>query len=293
MSVKLTESDTPELAAPETKHIVDVLIEERARHLLHMPVVWPLVQHLGYPLLKYKSAVEMADAIAAMSGREVMDHVSGLLNLHLTITGADHIPREGKFMLVANHPTGIADGIAVYDALKPIRPDMVFFANRDALRVSPGLDDIIIPIEWVVSERSAAKSRETVKRMVRAFRDESVVVMFPSGKLAQPKLSGIREEPWASTVVNLARRNNTPIVPLYMRGRNSLLYYFLCLANRELRDMTLFNELLNKTQYPFQLTFGAPIPPEALGKDGSGTTERLKSFVEFELARNPAATFGA
>lgn len=292
MSVEL--SPSPALTKDTAPaHIVDVLIEERARHLLNMPVIWPLIQRLGYPLLKYKSARQMADAIANMSGVEVMDHVSALLQLQLTISGADHIPRTGKFMLVANHPTGIADGIAVYDALKPIRPDMVFFANRDALRVSPGLDDIIIPIEWVESERSAAKSRETVKRMVRAFRDESVVVMFPSGKLAQPKLSGIREEPWASTVVNLARRNQTPIVPLHMSGRNSLLYYFLCLANRELRDMTLFNELLNKTQYPFELTFGAPIPPEALGKDGSGATERLKAYVEFKLKSGHDRAFPA
>lgn len=282
-------SDLP--VSDADRHIVDVLIEERARHLLKRPRTWALIKRLIYPLLKYETAVQMADAIADREAREVMDHVSGLLDVRLNVTGAENIPREGRFLLVANHPTGIADGVAVYDALKPIRPDMCFFANRDAIRVNPKLEDMIIPVEWVVDTRTPAKMREMVRRMTRAFQDDGAIIMFPSGRLALPTWKGLREQDWFGTTVNLARRHNTTVIPLHMTGRNSLLYYFFHLTSPELRDMTLFNELLNKKNYLFNMTFGAPIDPTLLEGDATEMAARLKSYVEDELSQDPQARF--
>ena len=51
-----------------------------------------------------------------------MDYVSRLLSLDLDITGLEHIPTSGAFIIAANHPTGIADGVAVYDALTRVAP---------------------------------------------------------------------------------------------------------------------------------------------------------------------------
>lgn len=279
--------------APDSggKHIVDVLIEERARHLLHQPLVWALVRHLIYPLLRYRSAVGMAEKIAPMSGAEVMAFVSGILRLRLSLQGTENIPRAGRFILISNHPTGIADGVAVYDALKGIRADMCFFANRDALRICPRLEEMIIPVEWVEATRSKAKTREMVKRMVRAFREENAIIMFPAGRPAVPGFQGLREREWFGTIVTLARRRNTPILPLYMSGRNSLLYYFFHLTSSELRDMTLFKELLNKKNYPFSMTFGPLIQPEAFDGDPSELAARLKTYVEDELSKDPAKAF--
>ncbi len=278
-------------AAAGDQHIVDVLIEERARHLLKRPVTWALVKRIIYPILKYRTAVQMADEVSEMSAQEVMEHVSGLLSVRLNVQGREHIPREGRFLLVANHPTGIADGIAVYDALKETRPDMCFFANRDALRVNPNLEEMIIPVEWVVDTRTKAKMREMVRRMTRAFKDDGAIIMFPSGRLALPTWRGIREQDWFGTTVNLARRHKTPVLPLYMTGRNSLLYYLFHLTSAELRDMTLFNELLNKRGYLFNMTFGPVIDPTQLDGEPTEVASQLKSYVEDELSKEPGKPF--
>jgi len=289
MTDRALPSDLP-VPDPDS-HIVDVLIEERARHLLARPRTWAMVKRLIYPILKYRTAIQMADAIADKDAREVMEHVSALLSVRLNVTGAENIPREGRFLLVANHPTGIADGVAVYDALKPIRPDMCFFANRDAIRVNPKLEEMIIPVEWVVDTRTPTKMREMIRRMTRAFKEDGAIIMFPSGRLALPTWKGLREQDWFGTTVNLARRHNTTVIPLHMSGRNSLLYYFFHLTSPELRDMTLFNELLNKKNYPFDMTFGAPIAPTHLEGDATEMAARLKSYVEDELSQDPQARF--
>jgi putative hemolysin len=83
-----------------------------------------------------------------------------------------------------------------------------------------------------------------------------VLLIFPSGALAQMREGKLVDEPWHQTAVSLARKNKSPITPLHVNGRNSSLYYTFCGLNRELRDITLFHELLNKQGDKFHLTFG-------------------------------------
>jgi putative hemolysin len=188
-----------------------------------------------------------------------------------------------------NHPAGIADGIAVFDAISSVRDDVIFFANRDAVRAAPGLADIIIPVEWVDDKRTHERRKETVKSMVRAFRDQRLVVIFPSGRLAQPTLRGLKERPWQSTAMNLAIKYGPPVIPMHVRGRNSALYYLFYFLHQELKDMTLFRELFNKEGASYQITMSAPFDPremmEAHGNDLEHMTERLRRFVAEEMPR--------
>ncbi len=117
-------------------HIVDVLIAERAPRLTRS-MIWPLVRPAFNSLLGYGKARRMADAIHGLSGQAALGHVSNLLDLKVSSLNLDRLPATGRCIIVANHPTGIADGIAVYDAIRKRRADAIYFANADALRVSP------------------------------------------------------------------------------------------------------------------------------------------------------------
>ena len=235
----------PNLTAPadpsgsaDARHIVDILIEERARHLRTQPALWFLVQRLIYPLLRYRAAIRMADAIASLAGREVFEQVAKELRLKLAVEGLEHVPRAGPCMIVANHPTGIVDGIALFEALKGVRDDICFIANHDALRVSPGLADVVIPVEWVIEKRTLAKTREMWRLARQAFGRGKAVVMFPSGRVAQLKGFKLVDRDWQSASLAFATRNNAPIIPLHIRAWNSFIYYFFSRTSPELRDMT-------------------------------------------------------
>ncbi len=265
-------------------HIVDLLIEERAGRLIQHPLLWQAVRQVFYPLLKYEDAIRLADAVANLSGFEAFSLVSRELAIKTEVRGLNHVPSRGFVFVVANHPTGIADGIAVFDGLAPLRPDLCFMANRDAIRVAKGLSDIIIPVDWRPAYRTTAKTRETVQGLTRAARDQRPVVIFPSGRLAYMTMNGLRERPWLSTTVSLARRYGAPIIPLRISSRNSWLYYSLAQVSNELRDITVFNELLNKRYARVGLTFGAPIDPSALPDDPDVATDQLQHLVECEMA---------
>ncbi len=278
----------PAKAAP---HICDVLIAERAPRLTASPF-WPLVRPFLYKALNYRQAVRMADAVQPLSGAEALDYMSDLLDLKVSVLNGDRIPTEGRCIVVANHPTGIADGIAVFDAIKARRPDAIFFANADAVRVSPRLGEAIIPVEWVHDKRTREKTRATLQAAKEAFEAERCVVMFPAGRLARIGKDGSVTDPeWAPTAASLARKYEAPVVPIHVSGPYSRLFHWFDRFSQELRDITLFHELLNKKRKPFALKVGKPIPPSRLDIDAAKATYALKAFTERVLPSQPDADF--
>jgi len=272
-------------------HIVDVLIAERAPRLT-ASAAWPLVRPALYGLLDYAKARRMADAIGPMGGREALDYVSDLLELTVRTAHLDRLPASGRCLVVCNHPTGIADGLAVHDALRTVRADLIYFANADALRVSPRLSQTVIPVEWVTAKRTREKTRATLQAAKEAFEAERCVVMFPAGRLARLGPDGRLTDPeWAATAASLARKYEAPVIPIHVAGPTSRLFHLFDKVSQELRDITLFHELLNKKGRAFDLTIGRPIPPLTLDIDAQAATLKLKTFVERTLAADPDATF--
>lgn len=281
-------SSIPATADP---HICDVLIAERAPRLTNS-WAWPVVRPALYKLLNYKAARKMAEGVAGLSGQGAFDYMSNLLDLKVSTMNLERVPAAGRCVIVCNHPTGIADGVAVYDAIKKRRSDAIFFANADALRVSPRLNEIVIPVEWVVEKRTREKTRATLDAARAAFEGERCIVMFPAGRLARVGNDGSLTDPeWASTAASMARKYKAPVVPIHVAGPTSHLFHLFNRVSDELRDITLFHELLNKRKKAFQLKVGLPIPPTRLDIDAVRATYALKAFTERVLPSQPDAEF--
>ncbi len=273
-----------ETAATKSQHIVEVLIEERAQRLMEKPRLWRLLKPALYKILGYDKAVAMANIVAPMTGRQAFDYVSGQVKIKTRAEGLDHIPRGGALMIIGNHPTGLADGLFVHNVLNDIRPNYTFLANADALRVVPKSDDLIIPVEWVEEKRTKAKTKQTLLEMKAAIADHRCMVIFPSGRLAVLKWNGLHDKGWMSTAVSFAKKYDIPIVPLHIKARNSALFYIFDWLNGELKDITLFHEMLNKGNQTARLRFGQVVDPKTLKGSSDEATAQMRSIVE-ELGR--------
>lgn len=256
-------------------HIIDELIEERAPRLAGS-WAWPLAKPLLHALLGYKQARAMADAVADMSGAAAMAHVDALLGLAVEVSGARRLPTAGAVILAANHPTGIADGFALYDAVLPVRPDLVFYANADAKRVVPRVDEAIIPVEWIEAKRTRDKTRAVLQRTRDVLDAGQALAVFPAGRIARLEGTRVVDPPWAATPLALARRHDAPVVPVHISGPASTLFRLFDKVSTELRDITLFHEMLNKRGRRFTVRIGPPIAPADLPDD----IETLKALVE-------------
>ncbi|MEZ5960920.1 MAG: 1-acyl-sn-glycerol-3-phosphate acyltransferase [Hyphomonadaceae bacterium] len=270
---------TPTRPVARPKHIVDVLIEERAPKL-SASAGWPVLRPILYTVLNYNKAVRMADMIAPMSGRDALESISDLLSVKPVVTGLERMPKDGAFIILSNHPTGITDGIALYDAVKPERPDVLFYANSDAERVCPRFNETLIPVEWVQAKRTRERTRLTLKMTDEAFEANRPLAIFPAGRLARMRDGKLRDPEWMPTAASLARKYELPILPVHMSGPFSFWFHTFSKFSAELRDITLFHELLNKQGKTYKLTFGPLIPHEHATGDTTAVIRKLKYYIE-------------
>ena len=246
------------------KDRIDPLIEERAPWLFGEGAPTKLAHAALTRMLGYGKTVAIGEAIEHHPAPMIMDEMAGLLAKDLSVTGLDTIPRQGPALIVANHPTGIADGIMMWSALSAIRPDLFFYANSDIIRVLPQMAQIIAPVEWRPEKRSHGKTRETMAYTRKAIAEGRLGVIFPSGRLAKRRGLRLYERPWMSSAAMIARKFDLPVIPVNIRARNSVLFYLFDLLHPTLRDITLFHETLNKGRQPYEITFGPAISPSAL-----------------------------
>lgn len=256
---------------------IDPLIAERAPWLFTGQLHHRAALGLLCAMLGYKETVRLASEMEQLPAPLIMARMARLIARQVSVSGLENLPSTGAALVVANHPTGIADGIILHSLLAQKRPDLFFYANRDILRVLPQMEDMIAPVEWRPEKRSHSKTRETMDFTRQAISSGRLGVIFPSGRLA--KRSGLRlhERPWMASAAMIARKFNLPVVPVNIRARNSSLFYLFDLIHPTLRDITLFHETLNKHRQPFAVTVGAPISPEALPDNAQESIETLRT----------------
>jgi len=160
-----------------------------------------------------------------------------------------------------------------------VRDDLFIYANHDMIRVLPQMIDMIAPVEWRLEKRSHAKTRATMDYTRDAIEAGRLGLIFPSGRLAKRTGLTLNERPWMASAAMIARKFDLPVIPLRIRARNSALFYLFDKIHPTLRDVTLFNEVLNKTRQPYRVTIGAPINPADLPRSSDEAILALRHAV--------------
>ena len=118
------------------------------------------------------------------------------------------------------------------------------------------------------------------------------MIIFPSGRLARRGRDGqLKEEPWATSALSLARKYEAPVLPMHLTGPSSTLFHVFDRLSGELRDITLFHEMLNKRGRTFRLAIGPLIQASAIDADATAATEALKAYITEVLPKDPDRPF--
>lgn len=260
----------------QMKSRIDPLIEERAPWLFRNDLPTKLARHLLNRALSYYRTVKLGEGFIDAPTDDIMQSMSDMLCRDLQVRGTAHIPHSGPALIVANHPTGIADGIVLDHILRPLRQTPYYYANGDILRVMPQMQDMIVPVEWRYDKRSHGKTRITMKMTRQAVEEGRLGVIFPSGRLAKRRGLRLYEREWMPSAAMLARKFQLPVIPIHIRARNSALFYMFDAIHPTLRDITLFHETLNKARQPYRVTIGEPISPSSLPANSDEGIEVLR-----------------
>jgi putative hemolysin len=258
------------------KDRIDPLISERAPWLFADRPGTRVARGLLNSMLSYDRTIRIGEHVQNMPAPQIMEHMAGLLARDVEASGLHNIPASGPALIVANHPTGIADGIILQHVIRNVRDDAYFYANSDILRILPQFDAMIAPVEWRKDKRSHGKTRETMAYTRKAVDAGRLGVIFPSGRLAKRRKLKLHERPWMASAAMIARKFDLPVIPVNIRARNSALFYLFDFIHPTLRDITLFHETLNKHRQPFRITVGEPISAKALPVKSEEGIEMLR-----------------
>ena len=268
-------------------HPIDEIIEERCPKLMSNKYLWSVIKPTIFKIFKYQTAKNITDDISNISGFECFNYLTNLLKFNLDIRNIELVPEHGPIILAGNHPTGLTDGIVMFEVMKDRRPDYTLYANIDMIKLSKGFEDIIIPVDWNDDNKNIGKSKEILKRTKETLNEGKCLLVFPSSRLSRRKGFKLFERPWLNTIVKLSKKYNAPIIPFHMDGHNSLFYYFLDIFNEELKNISLFSELVNKEEFKYTITFGRQIDPLDINGDIDKETLRIQNHVEFTLGNPP------
>ncbi len=251
-------------AREDMKNRLDPLIHERAPWLFSGRWHHTLARRTLMWLLRYPRTVELGAEFRDLPSDEILRRIAQLIVRDLTVEGLEHLPATGPALIVSNHPTGIADGIVLSALVSAVRDDLFIYANHDIMRILPQFAGMIAPVEWRVEKRSHSKTRATMDYTREALGRGRIGLIFPSGRLAKRRGMVLDERPWMASAAMIAKKFDAPVIPLHIRARNSALFYMLDAIHPTVRDVTLFNEVLNKAGQPYRVTIGAPIAPSRL-----------------------------
>lgn len=187
-------------------------------------------------------------------------------NVTLEVRGREHLPEEGRFIFVANHPLGGFDGMMIISELSRNFPRLKVLVN-DLLTNVKNMDGIFVPIN-----KHGAQAMDNVRRINALFESDEQVMSFPAGLVSRRKKGVIRDVPWHKSIISKAKQTQRDIIPLHVSGRCSSFFYMLANTRKFLGIKTniemffLPNESYKHRNKHFIITFGKPIPYQSFDK---------------------------
>lgn len=208
-------------------------------------------------------------------------HALDVLGVTTAMSGLEHLPATGPVVIVANHPHGALDGLALAAALSTVRSDVKLLANALLGRI-PEMQPHLVPVD--AFHHGAGRNGAGI-RAAQAWLDGGhALVIFPAGEVSHVRARDGRlvDGPWRHGAARLAVAAAAPVVPVFIAGRNSVLFERAGRVASWLRTALLGRELLGQRGATVSMSLGRAVSPRRLDAVGDVPTQtayiRLRTY---------------
>ena len=172
-----------------------------------------------------------------------------------------HIPKEGAFITVSNHPFGALDGLILINTVASVRPDYKVLANF-LLSLVPNMSEFFLTVNPFETKPGLKSSLLGIRRAQEHLKEGSPLGVFPAGEVSTYNKQGyIEDKMWGPVILKMIYRAKIPVVPIYFFGTNSTLFHELGTIHPMFRTARLLPEMLKKVGKKITLRIGKPITP--------------------------------
>ncbi|CAM8197698.1 MULTISPECIES: lysophospholipid acyltransferase family protein [Enterobacter] len=199
---------------------------------------------------------QFAAAHRHLKGLDMVEQVLEHLDILCTVSARDleQIPEHGPLVIIANHPTGTLDGLALMYAVSRVRRDVKVVTNRMLTHLEP-LSSLFIPVD----NMGGRTAKSSLVQMEQHLQNAGVLIFFPAGEVSRPTRKGIRDKKWHSGFIKLAGKLRVPLLPVHIQAHNSLLFYASTLVSPTLSMLLLMQQMFRRRHSQLPIKIGQQI----------------------------------
>ncbi|OGR17097.1 MAG: GNAT family N-acetyltransferase [Desulfobacterales bacterium GWB2_56_26] len=254
---------------------VDQVVTEYYPALNERKFTGPFVKTLLRRLLHERAFQDFAERYPHLRGIEFVEQVLEYFNFTFVVADRqrENIPTSGRLIIIANHPIGSLDGLALLKLVHEIRSDAKVVAN-DLLMTIPPLRSHLLPVK----NMTGTSKKTDIERILDSLAREEAVIIFPAGEVSRFGFRGIQDGKWQRGFLKIAERSRTPILPVHIDGRCSKLFYLASILAPPLSTVMLVGEMFGQDRKQIRMTIGSLIPHHAYSSVATNRHEKVKLF---------------
>ncbi|HBH27826.1 MAG TPA: GNAT family N-acetyltransferase [Desulfofustis sp.] len=254
---------------------VDQVINEYYPALNDRKIVSSIIKPILRRLLHESSFIEFAEKYPHLQGIEFVEQILESFGFSYAVSDREreNIPSEGKVMIIANHPIGTLDGLALLKLVHEIRSDVRIVASDLLMSIAP-LRPCLLPVKL----STKPVPRRDIFRISEALENEEAIITFPSGQVSRLGPRGIRDGRWHAGFLQISEQAKAPILPIHIKGRNSASFYLASFVMRPLSTLLLVGQMFYQQEKEIKMTIGSIIPFESYRNVDIRRTDKVKLF---------------
>lgn len=224
-----------------------------------------VIAHLIHKMAQLEQVNTLYQNLSERQGLDFIQGVFNQLNISIAIS-EDHLqrlPESGPCVVVANHPFGALDGLAMIQELSKRRSDVKVMANFVLSKIAP-IQDYFIAVN-PFEHQEKRNNKTGVRACLEHVQNGGCLVVFPAGEVStfeEGSWTSISDRRWQNSVIKLIQRTNARIVPVCFDGANSFLFHLLGKINPQLRTLALPSEMFKRKDRKIEMMVGKAIQVE-------------------------------
>ncbi len=180
---------------------------------------------------------------------------------------------SGGAIIVANHPFGGADAMALCSLCAKHRPDDSKILANSIVYQAPKFPRHLLPLKILGEPDAARHNLKTLKTASEHVKSGGILGVFPAGGVShyQSDQGKTTDAPWSEHIARIALRTQVPVIPVKFFGKNPLWYQMLGKIHPLLRAAMIPRALLIMKHKTIKCRAGAVIDHHTLAAQKNPT----------------------
>ena len=273
-----------------TMFTVNEVLNKHYPQVANNPLLFKSASFVLRHLLHEQEIIEFGETYPHYEDIDFVEQVLEYFNISYSTRDVEkeRIPSEGRVVIIANHPIGSLDALALIKLVSEVRHDLKVVANQMLMAIEP-LHDMLLP----VNNMQGGTPKQHLAAIQSHLNGDGAILIFPAGEVSRLRPQGVRDTRWHTGFLRIARQAKSPILPVYIDAKNSPLFYGVSMVYKPLATALLVKEMFKQRRKHLPMRIGEVIPFESYNQTSIPLKDQVKLFKRhlYRIGSNKKGVF--